>query len=63
MCAAAYWRHTESVHALLAHGTDPNLREDHGMGRWPPQWAMTGRYPETIAVLLAASARPHAPAT
>ncbi|MFB6716733.1 MULTISPECIES: ankyrin repeat domain-containing protein [unclassified Streptomyces] len=63
LCAAACRGHTESVHALLPHGTDPNLREDHGMGRSPLQWAMTAPQPETLAVPRAASTRPHDPAT
>ncbi|MFF0832983.1 MULTISPECIES: hypothetical protein [unclassified Streptomyces] len=63
MCAAACWGHTETVIALLARGADPDLREDHGTGRSPLEWAMTGPYPETIAVLLDAGARPRSRAT
>ncbi|WP_372496876.1 ankyrin repeat domain-containing protein [Streptomyces shenzhenensis] len=63
LCAAACWGHTETVRALLAHGADPDLREDHGTGRSPLEWAMTGPYPETIAMLLAAGARRHDQAT
>ncbi|RZU23971.1 ankyrin repeat domain-containing protein [Streptomyces sp. BK239] len=56
LCAAACWGHTDTVRVLLAHGADPARREDHGTGRTPLEWAATGPYPETIAVLRAAGA-------
>lgn len=59
LCAAASWGHSERVRALLDHGADLNVREDHGTGRSPLEWAMTGLYSETIAMLRAACARPH----
>ncbi|MER5479724.1 ankyrin repeat domain-containing protein [Streptomyces sp. NPDC002734] len=57
LCAAACWGETDTVRALLAHGADPGLREDHGTGRSPLEWARAGPHPETVAVLLAAGAR------
>ncbi|MGW0582081.1 ankyrin repeat domain-containing protein, partial [Streptomyces sp. NPDC002920] len=57
LCAAACWGHTETVRALLAHGADPGLREDHGTGRTPLGWATDGPHPETATVLRAAGAR------
>lgn len=57
LCAAACWGHTETVRALLDHGADPNLREDHGTGRTPLEWALAGPHPSTAAVLRAAGAR------
>lgn len=56
LCAAACWGYTETVRELLAHGADPNLREDHGTGRTPLDWATNGPHPETVAVLVAAGA-------
>ncbi|RMB82060.1 hypothetical protein CTZ28_31215 [Streptomyces shenzhenensis] len=58
MCAAACWGHTETVRELLAHGADPNLREDHGAGRSPLDWADNGPHPDTAEILRAAGARP-----
>ena len=58
LCAAACWGHTEAVRALLAHGADPNLREDHGTGWSPLDWADNGPHPEAAALLTAAGARP-----
>ncbi|QNP69532.1 ankyrin repeat domain-containing protein [Streptomyces roseirectus] len=55
LCAAACWGHTATVRALLAHGADPALREDHGTGLTPLEWARQGAYEETVAVLVAAS--------
>ncbi|GGR69861.1 serine/threonine protein kinase [Streptomyces humidus] len=57
LCAAACWGHVETVRTLLAHGADPGLREDHGTGPTPLEWAVKGRHPETITVLRAAGAR------
>ncbi|MER5431429.1 ankyrin repeat domain-containing protein [Streptomyces sp. NPDC002588] len=51
LCAAACWGHTETVRTLLAHGADPDLREDHGTGWTPLRWAETGPHPETAALL------------
>ncbi|MEH0547722.1 ankyrin repeat domain-containing protein [Streptomyces sp. B21-105] len=57
LCAAACWGYTDTVRVLLAHGADPHLREDHGTGMTPLEWASAGPHPETIAVLHAAGAR------
>ncbi|MFD0059023.1 ankyrin repeat domain-containing protein [Streptomyces sp. NPDC127168] len=56
LCAAACWGHAETVRELLAHGADPGLREDHGAGRSPLDWANDGPHPETAALLIAAGA-------
>ncbi|MFF5188347.1 ankyrin repeat domain-containing protein [Streptomyces sp. NPDC000345] len=56
LCAAACWGYTETVRTLLAHGADPGLREDHGTGWTPLQWAQAGPHPETAAALRAAGA-------
>ncbi|MCQ9184530.1 ankyrin repeat domain-containing protein [Streptomyces sp. IBSBF 2953] len=56
LCAAACWGHVETVRILLAHGADPEQREDHGTGLTPLEWATAGPHPETIAVLHAAGA-------
>lgn len=45
LCAAACWGHTGTVRELLAHGADPNLREDHGTGLSPLEWAEHGPPP------------------
>jgi ankyrin repeat protein len=58
LCAAVCWGHTETVQQLLAHGADPNLREDHGTGRTPLEWAGAGPHPATAEVLRAAGAQP-----
>ncbi|MFF1544173.1 ankyrin repeat domain-containing protein [Streptomyces sp. NPDC058291] len=57
LCAASCWGHVDTVRILLAHGADPELREDHGTGLTPLEWATAGPHPETIAVLRAAGAR------
>ncbi|MGQ4361503.1 ankyrin repeat domain-containing protein [Streptomyces sp. SAS_272] len=57
LCAAACWGYVDTVRVLLAHGADPHLREDHGTGMTPLQWATAGPHPETIAVLREAGAR------
>ncbi|MFG3295230.1 ankyrin repeat domain-containing protein [Streptomyces sp. NPDC048179] len=51
LCAASCWGHTETVRQLLAYGADPNLREDHGTGRTPLEWADGGPHPATAAIL------------
>ncbi|MFJ2163245.1 ankyrin repeat domain-containing protein [Streptomyces sp. NPDC087856] len=56
LCAAACWGHAGSVRELLAHGADPNLREDGGTGWSPLEWANNGPHPETAALLVAAGA-------
>ena len=56
LCAAACWGHAETVRALLAHGAHPNVREDHGTGRSPLEWADNGPHPETAALLTEAGA-------
>ncbi|PWI14300.1 serine/threonine protein kinase [Streptomyces sp. Act143] len=57
LCAAACWGHTETVRELLARGADPNLREDHGTGWSPLEWADHGPHPRTAELLVAAGAR------
>ncbi|PRH78058.1 serine/threonine protein kinase [Streptomyces solincola] len=57
LCAASCWGHTDAVRALLAHGADPELREDGGTGRTPREWAAAGPHSEATA-LLTAAARP-----
>ncbi|MFG2289119.1 ankyrin repeat domain-containing protein [Streptomyces sp. NPDC048595] len=56
LCAAACWGYTAAVRELLAHGADPNLREDHGTGRSALDWANDGSHAETAALLIAAGA-------
>ena len=56
LCAAACWGHTDAVRELLAHGADPNVREDHGTGRSALEWAHSGPHPETVALLTEAGA-------
>ncbi|MFE3149479.1 ankyrin repeat domain-containing protein [Streptomyces sp. NPDC059218] len=58
LCAAACWGHTETVRQLLAHGADPKLREDHGTGLSPLDWADNGPHPDTAEILRTAGARP-----
>ncbi|WP_431043406.1 ankyrin repeat domain-containing protein [Streptomyces sp. P1-3] len=58
LCGAACWGHIDAVRELIAYGADVNLREDHGTGYSPLDWAMRGPYPETVALLLAAGAKP-----
>lgn len=57
LCAAACWGYLDAVRVLLAHGADPGLREDHGTGLTPLEWATAGSHEETAAVLRAAGAR------
>ncbi|MEU0030831.1 ankyrin repeat domain-containing protein [Streptomyces sp. NPDC006335] len=58
LCAAACWGHTATVRELLAHGADPTLREDHGAGWSPLDWADNGPHPDTAEILRAAGAHP-----
>ncbi|MEV2212805.1 ankyrin repeat domain-containing protein [Streptomyces sp. NPDC050997] len=58
LCAAACWGHRETVRELLAHGADANLREDHGTGWSPLDWANNGPHPETAELLITAGANP-----
>ncbi|MFK4103798.1 ankyrin repeat domain-containing protein [Streptomyces sp. NPDC019531] len=58
LCAAACWGHTAAVRELLAHGADPNLREDHGAGWSPLDWADNGPHLDTAEILRAAGAHP-----
>ncbi|MEU9454474.1 ankyrin repeat domain-containing protein [Streptomyces sp. NPDC048277] len=58
LCAASCWGHAETVRQLLAHGADPSLREDHGTGRTPLEWADGGPHPATAEILRAARALP-----
>lgn len=51
LCAAASWGHAETVRVLLAYGADPGLREDHGTGLTPLEWARAGNHAETVAAL------------
>ncbi|MGW1378879.1 ankyrin repeat domain-containing protein [Streptomyces sp. NPDC002446] len=63
LCAAACWGYTETVRELLARGADPNLREDHGTGRSPLEWAQDGSHSETAALLITAGATPRGATT
>ncbi|WUS35228.1 ankyrin repeat domain-containing protein [Streptomyces sp. NBC_01255] len=56
LCAAACWGHAETVRQLLAHGADPHLREDHGTGQSPLEWANDGPHPDTAEIFRAAGA-------
>ncbi|WP_432956496.1 hypothetical protein [Micromonospora haikouensis] len=58
MTGAAAWGHADIVRELLTHGADPNLREDHGTGLSPLEWAAPRRPHRTEALLKAASATP-----
>ncbi|MFF2672110.1 ankyrin repeat domain-containing protein [Streptomyces niveus] len=58
LCAAACWGHTETIRQLLVHGGDPNLREDHGTGKSPLDWANDGPHPDTAEILRTAGAQP-----
>ncbi|MET7435985.1 MULTISPECIES: ankyrin repeat domain-containing protein [Streptomyces] len=58
LCAAACWGHTETVRELLTHGADPNLREDHGTGLSPLDWANNGPHPATAELLRSSGAQP-----
>ncbi|WP_407555005.1 ankyrin repeat domain-containing protein [Streptomyces sp. Pv4-95] len=60
LCAAACWGHTEAVRELLAHGADPNRREDDGTGWAPLLWAAAGGRHDTAHLLLGANADPDA---
>ncbi|MGW3291622.1 ankyrin repeat domain-containing protein [Streptomyces sp. NPDC001002] len=57
LSAAACWGHTATVRELLTYGADPTLREDHGAGRSPLDWADNGPHPDTAEILRAAGAR------
>ena len=57
ICAASSWGHVGVVRELLAHGADPNLREDRGEGLSPLDWAVRYRLDETAEVLRAAGGR------
>jgi ankyrin repeat protein len=57
LCAAACWGYTEIVHELLAHGADPNRREDRGGGYSPLDWAVQNQHDDTADALRAAGAR------
>ncbi|MEU7697500.1 ankyrin repeat domain-containing protein [Streptomyces sp. NPDC015492] len=61
LCAAACWGHNETIRQLLAFGADPDLREDHGTGRSPLDWANNGPHPDTAEILRAAGARSTTP--
>ncbi|MEU2077478.1 ankyrin repeat domain-containing protein [Streptomyces sp. NPDC013489] len=60
LCAAACWGHTETIRQLLVHGADPHVREDHGTGRSPLDWANDGPHPDAAEILRAAGAQPAA---
>ncbi|MFE9406465.1 ankyrin repeat domain-containing protein [Streptomyces sp. NPDC006530] len=57
LCAAACWGHTETIRQLLTHGADPSLREDHGTGMSPLDWANNGPHSDAAEILRAAGAR------
>ncbi|MEE1941700.1 ankyrin repeat domain-containing protein [Streptomyces sp. TRM 70361] len=56
LCAAACRGHTATVRELLAHGADPDLREDQGAGWSPLDWADNGPHPDITEILRAAGA-------
>ncbi|MFE8940593.1 ankyrin repeat domain-containing protein [Streptomyces sp. NPDC007872] len=58
LCAAACWGHTETIRQLSAHGAGTHLREDHGAGKSPLDWANNGPHPDAAEILRAAGARP-----
>ncbi|MGW2414559.1 ankyrin repeat domain-containing protein [Streptomyces tubercidicus] len=60
LCAAACWDHAETVRALLAHGADPNLREDDGTSFTPLMWAAANGHHRTARLLLEGRADPDA---
>ncbi|WP_327706707.1 ankyrin repeat domain-containing protein [Streptomyces decoyicus] len=60
LCAAACWDHSGVVHELLAHGADPDRREDDGTSYTPLMWAATGGHQRTAELLLEARADPDA---
>jgi ankyrin repeat protein len=57
ICAASSWGYVAVVRELLAHGADPNRREDRGEGMAPLDWALRYRHADTESVLRAAGAR------
>jgi uncharacterized protein len=57
ICAASAWGHLGVVRELLAHGADPNRREDHGGGMAPLDWALQQGDEDTAEVLRDAGAR------
>lgn len=60
LCAAACWDHFGAVRELLAHGADPDRREDDGTAYSPLMWAAVGGHHRTARLLLAADADPDA---
>ncbi|MEU6328366.1 ankyrin repeat domain-containing protein [Streptomyces sp. NPDC047049] len=60
LCAAACWDHFEAARELLAHGADPDRREDDGTGYSPLMWAAAGGHHRTARLLLGAEADPDA---
>ncbi|MGW7639398.1 ankyrin repeat domain-containing protein [Streptomyces decoyicus] len=60
LCAAACWDHSGAVHELLAHGADPDRREDDGTSYTALMWAATGGHQRTAELLLEAHADPDA---
>lgn len=60
LCAAASWDHDGVVRELLAHGTDPDRREDDGTAHTPLLWAAGGGHHGTAVLLLTAHADPDA---
>ena len=55
LMVAAQRGNTEAVKALLAHGANPNAREV-AHGQTALMWAVSGRYPDIVRLLLAAGA-------
>ncbi|WP_329170369.1 ankyrin repeat domain-containing protein [Streptomyces decoyicus] len=60
LCAAACWDHSGAVRELLAHGADPDRREDDGTSYTALMWAATGGHQRTAELLLEARADPDA---
>ncbi|MER7972702.1 ankyrin repeat domain-containing protein, partial [Streptomyces sp. NPDC096080] len=57
LCAAAAWGRADVVRLLLAHGADPDLREDAGTGHSPLEWTRKNGHTEATEALLTAGAR------
>lgn len=57
ICAASSWGYAGVVRELLAHGADPNRREDRGAGMAPLDWAVRYQHEDIEDALRAAGAR------
>ncbi|MFI2185248.1 ankyrin repeat domain-containing protein [Streptomyces sioyaensis] len=59
LCAAASWGHDEVVRELLAHGADPDRREDDGTAHTPLMAAASRGSTAVVRALLHHGADPH----